>query len=73
MATIDDLKQKALGDLSSEELMDRLREIRLSRRTPKRKKGSSKKVEGPKTVTEAIGKMSKDQAEQLLKILESKK
>ncbi len=73
MATVDDLKNKAPKDMTPEELMSRLREIRLSRRTPKKKKSSSKKEQKPATITESISKMSKDQADQLIKILEGKK
>ena len=42
MATIEDLENKSIEDMDEEELFARLREIRHSRRTPKKKNKATK-------------------------------
>lgn len=42
MADIDDLNYKSILDMDNDEGQERLRQIRLSRRTPTRKTGSRK-------------------------------
>ena len=62
MATLSDLKIPALTDMSADEAIEHLRQLRLSRRTPIKKQSSKK----PKAKT---SKMSKEQAADLLKLL----
>jgi len=63
MATLDDLKIPALTDMSSDEAIEYLRQLRLSRRTPVKKvKSTSKKAK-------ATAKISAKQAQELLKLL----
>jgi hypothetical protein len=64
MADLDDLGYTSITDMSEEEAIDLLRQIRLNRRTPKKEIKSKKKEE--KEVTSKI--TSKD-ANELLKIL----
>ena len=66
MATISDLKIPALTDMSQDEAIEYLRQLRLSRRVPAKKQSSKK----PKTKT--LPKINKDQAAELLKLLEGK-
>jgi len=67
MATIDDLGKKSMADLSNDEALEMLRQIRLSRRT---QKASSKKASATKAKkTQKSGKITADQAKQLLKML----
>ena len=62
MATLDDLNIPALTDMSSDEAIEHLRQLRLSRRTPvKKAKTTSKK--------KAKAKISAKQAQELLKLL----
>ena len=68
MAQIADLGKKSLADLSQDEALEMLRVIRLSRRTQKAPKKTSKATRAKKTTS--AGKMSADQAKQLLKMLE---
>ena len=66
MANLDDLNYKSLTEMGTDEAIEMLRQIRLSRRIPVKKvtlgRGSKKK---PKGVTQ----ISANQAEELLKIL----
>ena len=64
MATLDDLNIPSLTDMSSDEAIEYLRQLRLSRRIPVKKTKS-------KTTTKkkAVPKISKDQAQELLKLL----
>lgn len=66
MATIENLGKKSMSDLSQDEALDLLRQIRLSRRTQKKpiKKSSTKAKK-----TQKPDKMSAVQAKQLLKLL----
>lgn len=67
MATIDDLSNVSVSDMSGDELFARLREIRLSRRTPKRKKGASKKVVKKElSLNEQLNMLSPEQAASIL-------
>ncbi len=67
MATIEDLGKKSMADLSNDEALDLLRQIRLSRRTQKAPKKKSSYTKAKKT--QGSGKMSAAQAKQLLKML----
>ena len=63
MATIDDLGYRSLTEMSTDEALDLIRQIRLSRRVPvKSKKKSTKK-------SKAVPIVDADQAAELLKIL----
>lgn len=66
MADLEDLDISSIMDMSQDEAIEHLRQIRLSRRTPpkKQKKSSTKKK-----TAENI-KISQDQAKNLLKLLE---
>ena len=66
MAIIDDLGKKSMADMSQDEALELLRQIRLSRRTQKVPKPSSTTKAKKSTSTT---KMSVEQARQLLKIL----
>jgi len=68
MATIEDLLQKSISDMTKEELIDHLKDIRLSRRTPA-KKTKVKKVKKEKDLTKD---MTEQQMEELLRQLEEK-
>ena len=61
MATLNDLKIPALVDMSQDEAIEYLRQLRLSRRTPAKKQSSKKSPTAPK--------INRDQAADLLKIL----
>lgn len=70
MATIEDLDSRSFNDLSVDEAIELLRQIRLSRRTPK----STKKRKAKERVTKAKKvsdfKLSPEQARELLALLE---
>ena len=65
MATIEDLSEKSLSEMSVDEAIEHLRQIRLSRRTQKKptKKASPRKKKKKESLTQK-------QAQDLLKILE---
>jgi hypothetical protein len=63
MADLNDLGYKSLTDMETDEAIEMLRQIRLSRRIPVKK--VSKITKKKKTVS----KVSTNQAEELLKIL----
>ena len=67
MANIEDLR-KSISEMSDSELMDEIRNIRLSRRTPKTKTGT-KKTSTKKVVID-INSMTPQQAQDFLKELE---
>ncbi len=65
MATLDDLDIPALTDMSHDEAIEHLRQIRLSRRIPvKKAKTTTKKVKA-----KAKPKVSATQAQELLDLL----
>jgi hypothetical protein len=67
MATIENLSGKSISEMSKEELLEHLRQIRKSRRIPKQKPKASKKRKAlPK---DTVNGMTKEQAEALLKKL----
>jgi len=68
MSTIEDLNIPALTDMSQDEAIEYLRQIRLSRRVPV-KKQSTQTIK-KKRAAKAIPKVSASQAANLLKILE---
>lgn len=68
MSTIEDLPQKSVSEMSTDEAIELLRNIRLSRRT---QKASSKKYTKKYEKKESKGKkdLTKIQAQKLLKLL----
>ena len=67
MATIEDLNYRSLTEMSVDEAIEHLRQIRLSRRTPTK---TVKKTKKSTTKKPTELKLSKDQAKRLLKQLE---
>ena len=67
MATIEDLPGKPISEMSKSELLERLREIRRSRRIPKRKPKVSKKRKP--TTKDPVKGLTDKQEEELLKKL----
>lgn len=65
MATLDDLNIPAFTDMSADEGIEHLRQLRLKRRTPMKKTKSSTK----KAKAKAAPKISTKQAQELLKLL----
>ena len=64
MATLDDLNIPALTDMSSDEAIEYLRQLRLSRRVPvKKAKSTTKKAKAKMIIPTA------EQAQELLRIL----
>ena len=68
MSTIEDLPQKSISEMSTDEAIELLRQIRLSRRT---QKISSKRYTKKYTKKEPRGKkeLTKIEAQKLLKLL----
>jgi len=68
MSTIEDLPQKSISEMSTDEAIELLRTIRLSRRT---QKASSKKYTKKYEKKEPKGKkkLTKTEAQKLLKLL----
>lgn len=67
MADLNDLGIPALTDMSTDEAIENLRQIRLSRRIPKKKQ--SKSIVKKKQKAKAVPKVTKQQAANLLKLL----
>jgi len=67
MATIEDLPIKSVSDMNKDEAIEYLRELRLSRRIPDKKK--SKSTKNKISQSKAASKISKAQAAELLKML----
>ncbi len=67
MATIENLGKKSMADLSNDEALDLLRQIRLSRRTQKKPTKKTSQTKAKKTIQP--DKMSAANAKQLLKLL----
>ena len=70
MATINDLG-KSITSMTDEELMERMRDLRQSRRTPKAKRKSTAKKKEV-NVNAELAKMTPEMKMQLLKQLEGK-
>ena len=64
MANLDDLNYKSLTEMTKDEALERIRQIRLSRRTPVR---TTKTIR--RKVEKASPKVSSDEAAELLKLL----
>ena len=74
---LNDLSKKSISDMSEEELIQAIKEIRTSRRTPKattvaKPRASSKSI-NPISNDALIASMSPEQIEALIKQLEEKK
>jgi len=67
MANLEDLKIPALTNMSQDEAIEYLRQLRLSRRVPVKKQ--SKSTVKKKAKAKAIPKVNAKQAQELLKIL----
>lgn len=68
MANLDDLESKSITDMSPDEAIEYLRQIRLSRRMPVKKVKSADTKTKIKQ-TKAASKITKSDAENLLKLL----
>ena len=66
MADLKDLGIEALSDMSKDDALERLRQIRLSRQVPVKK---PKKPKKPGTKKKATPKITPEQAKKLLKLL----
>ena len=67
MSDLDDLGFTSISDMSTDEALETLRQIRLSRRTPK--KSSKKKKTSKRVTAKAAPSVDADTAAELLKIL----
>lgn len=68
MADLDDLGYTSILDMSNDEAIDLLRQIRLSRRVPE-KKVSVKKLSQKQVIKKATSNLNSDMASELLKLL----
>lgn len=66
MANLDDLNYKSITDMTPDEALEHLRQIRLSRRVPVKTKKTKKQKLTPKLTTDQL---ASNQAAELLKIL----
>uniref|UniRef100_A0A6M3XUC4 Uncharacterized protein n=1 Tax=viral metagenome TaxID=1070528 RepID=A0A6M3XUC4_9ZZZZ len=69
MATIEDLDFTSLIDESISEAIERLRQIRLSRRTPTKKQKSTKKAATKKAQKKITKQLTPEMASELLKMI----
>ena len=69
MATVDDLSNVSILEMSNEELLNHLQTIRQSRRTSKKKFAKNKRV-SKKSAESLVNGLSPEQAAQLLTRLE---
>jgi len=74
MATINDLG-KSISDMSDDELIERLRELRQSRRTPKasQKRAAAKPKQKPLDLNAAANMLSDEARKKLIETLEGRK
>lgn len=70
MATIDDLPNKSILEMGDDELFAHFKEIRASRKIPKKVAKSPSKVEKPRSVDELVGMLSPAMADELLEKIE---
>lgn len=68
MTTIEDLPQQSISEMSTDEALDLLRQIRLSRRIPKTSSKKRAKTKAKKTTP--LAKLNMTQAQKLLELLE---
>lgn len=69
MANLEDLKYTSILDMSHDEAIDTLRQIRLSRRTPKKKSTTSNSTKLKAAEKRVINNIDANLAAELLKIL----
>ena len=69
MATIEDLDFTSIVDESNDEAIERLRQIRLSRRTPIKKPKSTKKSTTKKVQKQVVKNLDPEMAKEILKML----
>ena len=69
MAQIDDLKIPSINEMSNEEAIEYLRQLRLSRRIPVKKQSKSTKTKAKKA-PKPLPKPTKDDAIELLKLID---
>ena len=67
MATLEDLKIPSITDMSQDEAIEHLRQLRLSRRTPVKK--HSRATKQKKKQAKLASKITKNDAIELLKLL----
>ena len=67
MATLEDLNIPSITDMSADEAIEHLRQLRLSRRIPVKKQSTT--TTKKKAAAKTIPKVTKEQAEELLKLL----
>ena len=70
MADLESLNIKSITEMTTDEGLEHLRQIRLSRRTPTKTKKVSKKTAAKKDHATAINRMTPEEAAQLLSLLE---
>lgn len=70
MADLESLNYKSITEMSVDESLERIRQLRLSRRTPDKPRKPSKKLVKKAEKEEALGKLTPEQAAELLKLLE---
>lgn len=66
MATIEDLSHKSILEMTRDEAIEYIRQVRLSRRTTK---ATTRKASTTKASKKPIPKLTKDDAAELLKLL----
>ena len=67
MSTLEDLPHKSILDMTQDEALEHMRQLRLSRRTPTRK---TRKQSPHKPKNKPLPKLNANQAAELLKLLE---
>ena len=69
MADLEDLGYKSVSEMNTDEAIEHLRQVRLSRRVPVKSKKATKSSKKTKKAA-APAKLTKSQASDLLKLLE---
>ena len=69
MATIDDLDLQSISDMSQEEALEALRQLRLARRTPTKSTVTRTQTRVKKEVKDPTKNLTSEQAAELLKLL----
>ena len=71
MATIEDLDFTSISDMSNDEAIEYLRQIRLSRRMPAKKVSTKKPSTRKGSTAKSMPKLSAEQAKKLLEMLDN--
>lgn len=69
MATIDDLDLQSISDMSQEEALEALRQLRLARRTPTKATTTRTQTRAKKEAKDPTKNLTPEQAAELLKLL----